>query len=1106
MTHYICQTCGGELVRGEDGSWICQYCKNSYLDEQANANAELLKELFDEFKLEQIANLRRNLYDAINAQYTDSAEVRRVCGEIKKLLPDDFMANFYEIANGKDLKRTADLINNINVDAYGEYVEGVLKFMIKSFADVFHLPLVNLVERAYSKTDKEKFEKYHTLIQEEAQKENDGVYQTALSRDVFVAYSSADMDKVYSLVSVLEESGISCFVAARNLRHGRGAVQNYNGAICEAINNCTCVIFVSTPSSRNFSCDAVRFELPYIKQTDITNAPAQYRHNYATLPAEYKKPRIEYRISESSSPTAGDRFVKDIFSGFEYAYSEAEVVERLMGVLTGAPMTAPIVREEPKEPKIIEIPKVVTPPKAAEIPKQPAPPKSPSVTVPPARLTTEDETPKSDFSSGKIIGIIVAVLALFAVGGVISSLLSTSGEEEHTERVHEVVITTENFDEEFIPTTEYPEVEEEEKDFDFELLEDGTYRLTDVWNIGSNKVVIVPNEYEGKPVTEIGEAAFIYADIVQVVIPDSITSIGNSAFSECFSLTIINIPNSVAHIGGYAFYGCSSLTSITIPNSVTSIGKDTFSGCTSLTSITFNGTKAEWNEAVKDGVKIPSHTTVTITNKTEYELLEDVFNFTLLNDGTYSVGVNSMEVCPENVVFPSLYNDKAVTVIAKNALKGDYSNENTVVKTVIIPDSVTSIDGYAFRYCTSLTSITIPNSVTNIESSALFGCTSLQSIIFDGSKAEWDKIDKAASGISSSSPVTYTKTVENKTFYFTLLDDGTYSVAIKSNKDCPKNIVIPEAYNEIKVTSIGEKAFFNCEALVSITIPNSVTSIDDSAFERCTSLTSITIPNSVTSIGDSAFFECTSLTSITIPNSVTSIGDYTFSHCEALAGITVPNGVTSIGDYTFSGCKSFTSFSIPAGVTSIGDKAFSFCNSLVSITIPDSVTSIGNSAFSYCKALAGITIPDSVTSIGDSAFYFCDSLVSITIPAGVTSIGDSAFSYCKALAGITIPDSVTSIGDKTFSFCNSLVDITIPDGVTSIGKEAFRDCTALTNLTIPNSVESIGDYAFYKCTYLTSATFSGTKAEWNAIEKSLKWYSDSLTITIHCTDGDVIED
>ena len=249
------------------------------------------------------------------------------------------------------------------------------------------------------------------------------------------------------------------------------------------------------------------------------------------------------------------------------------------------------------------------------------------------------------------------------------------------------------------------------------------------------------------------------------------------------------------------------------------------------------------------------------------------------------------------------------------------------------------------------------------------------------------------------------------------------------------------------VKVIGNGAFFWCEYLTSINIPNSVTTIGNGAFSRCSSLISINIPNSVTTIGRGAFSRCNSLTSIIIPNSVvTIIGNpfyfwYGNLYNESKAFIyedhvlfnknkttliayiareknyTIPNSVTTIGEGAFNGCHFLTSIKIPNSVTTIGEGAFNGCYSLTSINIPNSVTTIGKLAFNGCYSLTNINIPNSVTTIENRVFIDCKSLTSINIPNSVTTIGESAFACCRSLIRINIPNSVTTIGNCAFEYC-----------------------------------------------------------------------------------------
>ncbi len=355
---------------------------------------------------------------------------------------------------------------------------------------------------------------------------------------------------------------------------------------------------------------------------------------------------------------------------------------------------------------------------------------------------------------------------------------------------------------------------------------------------------------------------------------------------------------------------------------------------------------------------------------------------------------------------------------------------------------------------------------------------------------------------------------------YEIVDDAKITITGYSGETT--TVQIPAKIDGMEVTGIGKEAFWNCDSLTSITIPNSVTSIGEEAFRDCDSLTSITIPNSVTSIGEYAFRDTPLLEAqrtkredklvivndiliegenaegdITIPNGVRIIGDHAFYDCENLTSITIPDSVTSIGGLAFAYCHKLTSITGMSGVTSIGMSAFietpwleakrteatqakEETNSLVilndilidgknaegDITIPDSVTSIMDFAFSYCSGLTSITIPNSVTSIGKGVFESCSSLTSITIPDSVTSIGKWAFESCSSLTSITIPSNVTSIGDSAFELCSKLTSIKIPDSVRSIGEAAFYDCKALTDITGMKGVTSIRRAAFSNTSWL----------------------------------------
>lgn len=454
----------------------------------------------------------------------------------------------------------------------------------------------------------------------------------------------------------------------------------------------------------------------------------------------------------------------------------------------------------------------------------------------------------------------------------------------------------------------------------------------------------------------------------------------------------------VTNIGLYAFYGCSGLTSIEIPNSVTLIENHAFDGCTNLQKVIVRDIAAWCKTIIMD---------------------ED-------NPLAYAHHI--------------------------------YSDENTEITDLVIPDGVTHIGHYAFYNCSGLTSVTIPNSVKSIKNASFWGCSGLTSIEIPNSVTSIEEYAFAnCFGLTfveipnSVTSISYDAFAGCSNLTSVKINSSSIGAWFRGNNFI-NNIIFGE-----NVTSIGNYAFYGCAGLTSLIIPNSVTSIGQSAFQFCTGLTSLTIPNNVVSIGDDAFNACTGLSSISVEQG-NSVYD-SRNNCNAI--------IETSSNILLVGCKTTV---IPNGVTSIGNGVFVNCDDITSIEIPNSVTSIGNQAFTYCHDLTSITIPNSVTSIGETAFGGCTSLTSVVIPNSVTSIGNSAFYGCSDLTSVNIPNNLTSIGDRVFLNCSSLTSVEIPNSVTSIGGYAFFGCSSLTSIEIPKSVTNIGSYAFFGCSSLTSVT------------------------------------
>lgn len=288
------------------------------------------------------------------------------------------------------------------------------------------------------------------------------------------------------------------------------------------------------------------------------------------------------------------------------------------------------------------------------------------------------------------------------------------------------------------------------------------------------------------------------------------------------SVTYDNITYTVTRIGDYAFFDCYRFTGLTIPNSVTSFGKDIFTRSPNLVSIVVESGNPKFDSRDNCNAIVETATNTLVQG------------------------------CKGSVI------PATVTSIGQRAFRG------CSIKSITIPNSVTTIDAYAFCDCISLESITIPDSVTSIGEHAFYGCYKMTSAIIGNS--------------------------------VTSIGENAFAACMAMT-----SIVIGNS-----VTHIYGNAFRSCDKLTSIVIPNSVIYIGGFAFYDCCDLTSVTIPNSITSLGERVFSACTSLASITIPNSVTNIGTSAFDGCTGLTSITIPESVTRIGQWAFRDCKALT--------------------------------------------------------------------------------------------------------------------------------------------------------------------------------------------------------
>lgn len=465
-------------------------------------------------------------------------------------------------------------------------------------------------------------------------------------------------------------------------------------------------------------------------------------------------------------------------------------------------------------------------------------------------------------------------------------------------------------------------------------------------------------------VTSIGKNAFREAAALKsITIPPTITTVGDSAFYLCNTLSEVHIssleswcnmnfsrfidnpiyyarhlfmndqeitelviPEGVTEIKDYVFACCRFFTSVTMPHSVISIGKSAFSYCTALTSVTIGeSVKSIGNGAFQDCWKL-------LTAK--------------VPDSVETLGASAFSNC-----------NALTSVIIGNSVKRFesllfYSCDN--LKTVTMGNSLTFISNSAFSYCRRLSTVSIPKSVSKIEERSFEYCHNLISIEVDPENPYYDSRNNCNAIIHTSTN--------------TLL------------AGC-MNTVIP---NTVEV--IGSAAFMECP-MEEMPIPNSVKRIEWIAFWLCRNLKTIHIPSSVTLIEHSAFNECSGALSISV-DSDNPVYDSRDS-CNAI--------IETATDKLLLGCQNTV---IPNSIKIIGDGSFEECYGLETVQFGDSVISTELNSFYGCRNLTKVTLGKSLQTIGRFTFYYCDKIESITLPATVTSIGENAFHYCKALKSV----------------------------------------------------------------------------------------------------------
>ena len=516
--------------------------------------------------------------------------------------------------------------------------------------------------------------------------------------------------------------------------------------------------------------------------------------------------------------------------------------------------------------------------------------------------------------------------------------------------------------------------------------------------------------------------------VKSIILPETLTSIGNNTFANFKGLTSIVIPDTVTSIGAYAFYYCSELKEVTLP-----LSASLYTYSSSSYSYLPRASFYQCNKIAK-------------------------MNFT---KGT------------------------ATSIPDYNLTTIDYLpwNSNTTAMEIILPEGITSIGAYAFSYISEMDTFTIPDSVTNISSNAFLysdmkkikmskNITTIAQSAFKNCKFEELELPDTVTSIGKDA---FSGCSNWKSENFKLPENLTQlnENVFYGCKNLTGTLEIPSKFNTIPSSCFYGTGFSN------IVLPDTITTIKNSAFQRCTNLESIDFPKNLETIGNNAFDGCTSITGdLVFPDTVTTVGSCAFQKCTGFDGkLILGANLSSIGNNAFFGCTGFKEAEIKDGViTKVDDNMFSNFSSVEKVILGDSVKSIGNNAFESCFNLKEIPMNDNIEKIGNNAFQYCTSLKEVKLNDKIETIGNGVFKNCIGLTGdLSFPDNLKNIGENAFEGCTGLNGtVRIGNGISVIENFTFYGCYNIAKLIVPNNVKEIEKFSLWG---LSDLYYLGTEDE-----------------------------
>ena len=496
-------------------------------------------------------------------------------------------------------------------------------------------------------------------------------------------------------------------------------------------------------------------------------------------------------------------------------------------------------------------------------------------------------------------------------------------------------------------------------------------------------------------------------------------------------LSDIALPESISSIGENAFFQCKALKKINIPEKVASIGKDAFSGChlerADITNL------SAWCR-IKLANTYASPRTKLYLNGEKLTKLVVPSDITNLNDGVFYACKSITEAVLHD----------GVTTIGISV----FGSCQTLEK-ITFGNGVESISRSAFSYCRALKSIVIPDSVRELGNNAFKECTGCESfVIGSGVTTIGTNVFENCAG----------ELIVNSKIVETDYDNGTTNSAHWLYGSNFSKVIIGS-----NVTKLGGRAFQYYSSLIDVTIPDSVTELGNLAFMNCTSLADITIPNSVTSMGTQAVYGCTKLKTILFPNKLTAINGSMCKNCTALETVVIPESVTSIGAQAFAECTSLMSvYCKPVKVPTLANvNAFQNNAAELKIYVPMSSVTQYKKDSKWKSLTSAIDIDPSSMKKSDYYIEYTSTNGAIVMPNGAFDATIVGNFYENGIGKLYFDAPVISIVGYAFDGYTSLTSVTIPDSVTKIGGKAFNGCTSLKEIYCKSTTPPTGSASMF---------------------------------------------